>query len=84
MVKVESADQATEIAVNFLKEHYQIRQRPLKARKDDGKWLVEVDVGAFFTRAAKVTVDATTGGIIDYDVPTVPFPPPLPRPPFEP
>ena len=50
MSEVEFADQATEIAVNFLKEHYQIRQRPLKARKDDGKWLVEVDVAVSANR----------------------------------
>jgi hypothetical protein len=84
MTNVETADQATEILVNFLKEHYPNPTRPLKARKDDGKWFVELDVGAFFTRAAKVTIDATTGGKIEYDVPTVPLPPTLPRTPFEP
>jgi len=82
MLKVESADQATEIAVDFLKRYYKVLQKPLRASLDNGKWLVEVDVGLFFTVVAKVTVDAATGAITDYQVPPPPFPPPLPRPPI--
>ena len=80
MPKIESADQATEIAVGFLKKHYQILQKPLKASLDHGKWAVEVDVGLFFTVVAKVSIDAATGAIVEYQVPPPPFPPPPPRP----
>lgn len=82
MPKVESADQATDIAVDFLKRYYKVLQKPLRASLDDGKWLVEVDVGLFFIVVAKVTVDAGTGAITDYQVPPPTFPPPLPRPPL--
>lgn len=78
MPKIESADQATEIAVGFLKKYYQILQRPLSAKPEQGKWVVEVDVGAFFTIVAKVTIDAATGTILDYRVPP-PVPPSSPR-----
>ena len=82
MAKIDSADQATEIAVAFLKKHYQILHKPLSAKLEQGKWVVEVDVGLFFTLIAKVTVDGATGTILDYHVPPPPFPPPLPRPPL--
>jgi hypothetical protein len=39
MPKIESADQATEIADGFLKKYYQILQRPLSARPEQGKWV---------------------------------------------
>ena len=72
MPKVDSADQATEIAVDFLKKYYQILQRPLSAKLENGKWIVEVDIGPFLTKVAKVTVDAETGIILDYQVPPPP------------
>ncbi|HZA21811.1 MAG TPA: hypothetical protein VFA32_04275 [Dehalococcoidia bacterium] len=80
MPKVEAADQATEIAVNFLKEYYRILHRPLMARQEQGKWVVEVDVGVYFAVVAKVTIDAETGTILEYQVPPPPFPSPPPRP----
>ena len=68
MPKVEAADQATDIAVGFLKNHYRISQRPISARRDNGKRVVEVDVGPFFPVVAKVTIDPDTGVILDYQV----------------
>ena len=68
MPKVESDTQATDIAVEFLKKYYQISQRPLNATQEKGKWTVEVDVGAFVERVARVTIDAETGDIASYAV----------------
>jgi hypothetical protein len=79
MGNVESAEQATEIAVDFLKKYYQILQKPLSARLEEGKWIVEVDVGVFHTIAARVVIEADTGKILTYDVPPPPFPPTAPR-----
>ena len=79
MPKIESANQATEIAVVFLKEYYKIRQRPLSTKLEQEKWVLEVDVGAFFPRVAKVVIDAENGTILDYEVGPTNFPtPPLP------
>ena len=78
MAKIESADQATEIAVAFLKEYHTVLQRPHRARLEQKTWVVEVDIGAIFTRMAKVSIDADTGRILEYDVPPSPFPPPPP------
>ncbi len=76
MPKIESADQATGIAVGFLKTYYEILQRPLSAKLDQGNWIVEVDVGPFFPKIAKVTIEAETGTILDYQVPPSPSSPP--------
>lgn len=54
MPKVEAADHATEVAVTFLREYHTVLQRPHRARLEQGKWVVEVDIGTIFTRMAKV------------------------------
>ena len=78
MPKIEAADQATEVAVTFLREYHTVLQRPHRARLEDGKWVVEIDIGAIFTRMAKVVIDPDTGRIAEYDVPPSPVPaPPL-------
>lgn len=79
MSNIESAEQATEIAVDFLKKYYQILQKPLSAKLEQGQWIVEVDVGVFHTIAARVVIDAETGKILTYVVPPPPFPPEAPR-----
>ena len=78
MPKIESADQAPEVALTFLKRYHTVLQRPHRAKLEQGKWVVEVDIGAFFTRMAKLLIDPDTGMISEYDVPPSPFPPPPP------
>lgn len=78
MAKIESADQATEIAVSFLKQYHTVLQRPHRARIDQGAWVVEVDIGAIFTRMKKVIIDQESGRIVKYEVPPSLFPPPPP------
>jgi len=69
-MKVKSAPEATEIALSFLKEHYQfIPQQPIKAAKEDNAWLVEIDVGLLRARIAKIKIDAKTADILEYSVP---------------
>jgi hypothetical protein len=65
---VESADRATLIAVTFLAQYYSWLQ-PLKARQEDGQWLVEVDTGAFAAKIARVAVDTRTGKIVQFERP---------------
>ena len=68
--KVKSATKATEIALSFLKEHYQfIPQQPIKAAREDNVWLVEIDVGLLRTRIAKIKIDARTADILEYSIP---------------
>ncbi|MBI4287160.1 MAG: hypothetical protein HY671_01890 [Chloroflexi bacterium] len=65
---IDSADTATEVAVTFLKKYY-AWLFPLKATREKDIWTVEVDVGAFKTKLAKVRVNALDSSIIDFSIP---------------
>lgn len=64
-MEVADASQATEVALSFLKKSYPFAW-PLKTLKEQDTWLVEVDIGLFERRIARVKVDAKTGGILEY------------------
>jgi uncharacterized membrane protein YkoI len=66
--KVNSADKAMEIAHSFVKK-YVAAALPMKAAREGDVWLVDVDVGAFAVKVAKVEVDARTGDILGYEIP---------------
>lgn len=51
--------------MSFLKKSYPFAW-PLKTLKEQDTWLVEVDIGLFERRIARVKVDAKTGGILEY------------------
>lgn len=84
MPEIKDAEQATAVAVGFLKSYYPISQKPLSASFEKGrivaedKWVVEVDVGAFYPRVANVNVQARTGTILNYQVERAEASPPLP------
>jgi hypothetical protein len=67
---VNSAEEATEVALSFLSKHYRfIPQQPTKAVREKNLWLVEIDVGLLRTRIAKIKVDAEAATILEYDIP---------------
>jgi len=66
--EVKSAAEATEIARNFIKK-YRVIAAPLKAVREGGAWLVEIDVGPLFKSVAKVRIDALTGEVLEYAIP---------------
>ena len=68
-IAVKSAREATEIAVDFVKK-YRSYVRPVKAVREGGTWLVEIDVGPIFTAMAKIKIDAKSGDILEYNIPS--------------
>ncbi len=74
MPEIKNAEEATAVAVAFLKSYYPISQKPLSAKLEKGlfaesnTWVVEVDVGAFYARIATVTIESSTGTILHYQV----------------
>lgn len=66
--ELKSAEDATNKALSFLKK-YHPWARPMKAVREDGIWLVEVDVGALKTKIGRIKIDAQTGRVLEYDVP---------------
>jgi hypothetical protein len=67
--KVDTAEKAMEIAHAFIKKYVPVAL-PLKAVKEKDVWLVDIDVGALSVKVAKVKVDARTGDVLSYDIPT--------------
>ena len=67
--EVKYAREATEIATSFIKK-YRMFTRPLKAVRENDTWLVEVDVGPIFTTIAKIKIEAKSGEILEYSIPS--------------
>ena len=66
--QVKNAREATDLALSFIKK-YRFIALPLKAMKDDGSWLVEIDVGPITTKVAQIKIDAKSGEILEYSIP---------------
>ena len=64
-MKIRTAEDATEAVISFFQKHYPFLQ-PLKAEKQDGVWVVEVDVGALKKRVIRARLSAATGQIEEY------------------
>lgn len=62
---VMSAEEATDIARNFLKKDYAFTQ-PLSAERERSTWIVEIDVGPLLPKIIKLTINAATGQIEKY------------------
>ena len=62
--KVSTDKGAMRIALSFLKEYYQWA-RVVKATKENGSWLVDIDVGAFKPQVIRCKVVAS-GDIMEY------------------
>lgn len=68
MAEVRTAQEAVQVAEQFLLKYYAFR-RPHKAVREDGTWLVEFDVGVLRSEIARIRVDAGTGDIVEYKGP---------------
>lgn len=67
---VRTAGQATDIALDFIRKHRLFSPAlALRAVREGGTWLVEVDVGLIAVKLAKVKIDGNTGDILEYDIP---------------
>ena len=69
MAEVDTAQDATDLAIAFLKPHWAF-VRPLRAKRRRDVWTVDVDVGTRWERLAWVKVSADTGKVVDYNIPS--------------
>ena len=71
MAEITSAEEAINIAGEFIEPHYPW-YRPTKSVREDGYWIVEFDVGALRVETAVVRIDAKTREIKEFTkLPTV-------------
>ena len=66
--EVKSAEEATQIAKSFVLKQ-RLFARAIKAVRQDDIWVVEIDVGPIFVSLATVKLDASTGTIVEYNMP---------------
>ena len=65
MTTITSAQEAIDIAQQFIEPHYPWH-KPLKAVRDNDVWIVEFDVGAIRVETAVVRIDASTKEIKEF------------------
>jgi hypothetical protein len=65
---IQTAEDAIQRAESFLGRYYAFR-RLLAVRKEDIGWLLEFDVGLITKEVVRITLDASTGTVIEYVTP---------------
>ena len=65
MAEITSAQQAINIAQEFIEPYYPWHQ-PVKAVREDGTWVVEFDVGALKVEIATIKLDADSQEIKEF------------------
>ena len=65
MPDVQTLEDAIRIAEKFLAKYYAFRTLNT-ARKENGTWFVEFNVGVLYSEIAQLRLDAENGAIIEY------------------
>ena len=60
-------DTASEKAMDFLSRAGYSFKKMIKAHYDDGKWIIEINVGVFSDEVKKVIIDDKTEKVISYE-----------------
>lgn len=67
MGSVQSAEQAAQLALNFVRKHYSFAF-PMSARKENSKWIVDLDISYFKPSYIRVRIEEGTGAIENFRV----------------
>jgi hypothetical protein len=67
MGNVQTVEQATQLAVDFVRKYYAFAF-PIGARKETGRWIVDFDISYYKPSYARVKIFAESGTIEDFRV----------------
>ena len=67
MTAIETVEQATQLAVDFVRKYYSFVYR-ISARKDNSQWVVDLDISYFRPSYVRVKIFAETGSLEDFKV----------------
>lgn len=67
MGNVQSVEQATQLALDFVRKYYSFAF-PMSARKENSKWIVDLDISFFKPSYIRVRIQEGTGAIEDFRV----------------
>ena len=65
MVVVQTVEQATRLAMEFAKRYYSFIF-PVSTRKENSRWIVDLDVSYYKTNFARLRIDQETGTLEDF------------------
>lgn len=65
---VNSAEEATKLAIDFIKRNRYLWPEAIRAYKEDTIWVVELEVGFVVTERVVVKIYAENGEIESYDL----------------
>jgi hypothetical protein len=67
MASVQTIEQATQIALDFVRKHYSFVY-PMAARRENSRWIVDLDISYFRPSYVRVKILAETGVLEDFRV----------------
>ena len=67
MTAIQTVEQATQLAMDFVRKYYSFVY-PIAARKENSRWVVDLDISYFTPSYVRVRVLAETGTLEDFRV----------------
>ena len=67
MVVVQTVEQATQVAMEFARRYYSFIF-PVSTRRENSRWIVDLDISYYKTNFARLRIDQETGTIEDFKV----------------
>jgi hypothetical protein len=67
MTAIQTIEEATQIAIDFVRKHYSFVY-PMAARKENSRWIVDLDISYFRPSFIRVKIFAETGVLEDFRV----------------
>ncbi len=67
MTAMQTVEQATQIAIDFVRKYYSFVYS-IAARKENARWIVDLDISYFGPSYVRVKIIAETGTVEDFKV----------------
>lgn len=67
MSAVQTVEQATQVAIDFVRKYYSFVY-PISARRENSRWVVDLDISYFRPSYVRVKILAETGTLEDFKV----------------
>ena len=67
MSMIQTVEQATQVAIDFLRKYYSFVY-PISARKENSRWIVDLDISYFRPGYVRVKIVPETGLLEDFKV----------------
>jgi len=66
MAQVQTVDQATQLALDFVRKYYSFAF-PISTKKESSRWIIDLDISYFKPSYMRVRIFAETGVVEDFE-----------------